>query len=240
MRGIKPAIGRSRGSVEIGLSWTHDLRDRRPARLRLGGRVLQGREIGVEVRPAGRIRHHHGHRRSRHELARVRQELDETLGSPGEPRALQRGREVEARQRSRFPAGDAGKRRADAVYPRLIGMTGRALRLIDLLTGANIFTGKGRARTCDRNKARDEGETRDLHDTRSQKRASATARATLLSRAQTDEVQKRAEMPPRSEINSAKLWNAPAQLSCGPRISLMATWMRRHSCAWSLSPSRSH
>ena len=36
--------------------------------------------------------------------------------------------------------GDAGKRRADAVYPRLIGMTGRALRLIDFLSGANIFT----------------------------------------------------------------------------------------------------
>ena len=173
MRGVKPAIGRSRGAVEIGLSWTHDLRNCGPARLRFGGRVLQGREIGVEVRPAGRIRHHHGHRRSRHELAWVRQELDEILGGPGEPRALQRRREVEARQRSRFPSGDAGKRRADAVHAGLVGMTGRALRLVDFLAGADVFSRRrSRAGTCDRNQARDEGETRNLHDTRSQRRAS--------------------------------------------------------------------
>ena len=63
-------------------------------------------------------------------------------------RALQRRCEMEACQRSSFPPGNAGERWTDAVHGRLIGMTGRTLRPINLLPGADIFTSEGRASRC--------------------------------------------------------------------------------------------
>ena len=108
------------------------------------GRVLERREIGEQIGPAGLVRHHDRHRRARHELGRVGQELDEGLGVPGQPRALHRRGVVEAWQRSGFPSGDAGERRSDAVHAGLVGMAGRALRLIDFLAGADVLGGESR------------------------------------------------------------------------------------------------
>ena len=85
VRSVEPGVGRGRGPVELVLGGTGDLGDRRPARLRRCGRVFERGEIGVEIGAARLIGHHHRHRRSRHELARVCQELDEGLGVPGQP-----------------------------------------------------------------------------------------------------------------------------------------------------------
>jgi hypothetical protein len=59
--------------------------------------------------------------------------------------ALQRRREVEACKRAGFTPGNAGERRSDAVHAGLIGMAGRALRLIDFLAGVDIFASEGSA-----------------------------------------------------------------------------------------------
>ena len=94
MRGVEPGLGRRGGAVEIGLSGAGNFRLRWSARLRLGGRVLEGCEIGEKVGAAARVLHHHRHRRAWHELGRVGQELDEGVGVPGEARALERRGEV--------------------------------------------------------------------------------------------------------------------------------------------------
>jgi hypothetical protein len=124
VRGVEPAIGRRRGGIELGLGRTHDFRKRRPGRLRRCGRVFERRQVGEESSAAGRFGHCDRHRRSRYELARVGQELSETVGSPDQAGALQRRREVEACKRAGFTPGNAGERRSDAVRARLIGMAG--------------------------------------------------------------------------------------------------------------------
>ena len=88
VRGVKPGIGRGGGPVEIGLRGTGDLGHGRSGRLGLRRRVLERGEIGEQIGPSRLVRHHDGHRRARHELGRVGQELDEGLGIPGQPRAL--------------------------------------------------------------------------------------------------------------------------------------------------------
>ena len=144
VRGVKPGVSRGGGPVELGLRGTGDLGHRRSRRLRLCRRVLESCKIGEQIGPACLVRHHDRHRRARHELGRVCQELDEGLGVPGQPRATDRRGVVEALQRSRFPAGNAGQRRPDAVHAGLVGMTGRALRLIDFLARADVLSSESR------------------------------------------------------------------------------------------------
>ena len=84
VRSVKPVVGRGRRSVELGLGGAVIFGAAGRLGLASARRVFERGEIGEEVGPSRLVGHHDRHRRARHELGRVCQELDEGLGVPGQ------------------------------------------------------------------------------------------------------------------------------------------------------------